>query len=80
MEAPEEMPALFEALARRVAWAREKHPVFATGSRQAIAVIEAEMAELKWARMLESRQRQIDEALDVMATCARFILGEFKAQ
>lgn len=70
------LPEVLAALEKRLGEAREKHPRFATGSRQAINVIGGEMEELVRAQRLESRDRQVDEALDVMATCARFILGE----
>ena len=67
---------LFGGLANRILEAREKHPAFAKNQKEAKGVIMAEVAELCLAIDQESRERQINEALDVMATCARFILGE----
>ena len=68
--------SLFGGLANRILEAREKHPAFAKNQEEAKGVIMAEVSELCLAIDQESRERQIDEALDVMATCARFILGE----
>ena len=69
----------FSALSLRLGEARQKHPTFARGPFEAGEVINAEMQELLQAIGCESRQRQIDEALDVMATCMRFILGEHRS-
>lgn len=67
---------VLEAIVQRVAWAREKHPVFAEGAFHALGIIKDEFEELEHAVEHESRERQVDEALDVIATCVRFILGE----
>lgn len=64
------------AIAERLAHAREKHPVFAEGAFHALGIIKDEFDELEHAVEHESRQRQVDEALDVIATCIRFVLGE----
>ena len=64
------------ALSLRLGEARAKHPTFAKDAFEAYRVIADEVLELRHAIGGESRQRQIDEALDVMATCMRFILGE----
>ena len=66
----------FSNLMLRLGHARAKHPVFARNVYEAGEVIEAEMQELRQAIGCESRQRQIDEALDVAATCMRFVMGE----
>ena len=60
----------------RLGEAKQKHPVFARDKYEAFEVIEDEGRELRQAIACESRQRQIDEALDVAATCFRFITGE----
>lgn len=68
-----------QALSRlmlRLGHARAKHPTFARNVYEAGEVIDAEMQELKQAIGCESRQRQIDEALDVAATAMRFVMGE----
>lgn len=66
----------FSALSMRLGEAREKHPDYARDAYEACDVIEDELQELKKAALCESRQRQIDEALDVATTAMRFILGE----
>ena len=63
-------------LCRRIGEARVKHPTFARNEFEAGEVIESEFRELLQAIVCESRQRQIDEALDVAATAMRFVLGE----
>ena len=63
-------------LCRRIGEARLKHPEFAKGSHAAFAVIEDEFRELRHAVGHESLERQVDEALDVAATCMRFVMGE----
>lgn len=67
---------LFFCLAWRLDNARKKHRVFAQGKEEALEVIREEFLEFEQAIKMESGQRQVGEALDVMATCARFILGE----
>ena len=61
---------------KRVYTARRKHPVFAASTDQAWSVIHAEIMELALALADESWERQVDEALDVIATCIRFIAQE----
>jgi hypothetical protein len=68
----------FSALSLRLGEAREKHPTFARDMFEAYEVIADEVLELRHAIGGETRQRQIDEALDVAATCIRFILGEHR--
>ena len=60
----------------RIDHAQKKHPGFAKDAFDALNVIEGEMQELRQAVHGESRKRQVDEALDVAATCIRFIVGE----
>lgn len=67
---------VMQAIARRVDEARQKHPLFAEGTYNALGVIEAEFRELEWAVEHESNDRQRDEALDVIATCFRFLCRE----
>lgn len=64
------------ALEVRLDEAREKHPIFAKGKEGALYVIGDEFRELRVAVDHESRERQISEALDVAATCLRFVMGE----
>lgn len=71
---------LFQNIAARVEHAREKHPVFAEGSFHALGVIESEFHELEYSIEHESEDRQRDEALDVIATCFRFLCGEHKQE
>lgn len=71
--------AIMEAIALRLNHARTKHAVFAEGSPQALGVIQAEMDELTHAVEHETEARQLDEALDVVATCVRFANGEHDA-
>ena len=66
----------FSALSKRLGEARQKHPDFARGKYDAYCVIADEVLELRHAVGHESRQRQIDEALDVAATAMRFVMGE----
>lgn len=72
--------AILAAIVQRVAEAREKHPVFAEGAYNALGVIEGEFNEFQTAVFHESEERQQDEALDVMATCYRFLKGEHKGR
>ena len=70
---------LCTAILERIEHARAKHPDWAgMGATAAFAIILGEVAELKEAISGESEERQKDEALDVIATCCRFILGEHK--
>ena len=56
--------------------AREKHPRFAEGKYEALGVISQEVEEFTAAVERESDKRSIEEALDVMVTCARYLAGE----
>lgn len=68
---------LLDAVAERMDHARKKHPVFAEGRFQALGVIHAEYREMEHAVTRdEGKGRERDEALDVVATCLRFWLGE----
>lgn len=67
---------LLRRISQRVHHARKKHPVFAEGSFHALGVIEAEFHELEYAIEHESEDRQMDEDLDVIATCIRFLCRE----
>ena len=70
---------LCTAILERIEHARVKHPDWAgMGATAAFAIILGEVAELKEAISGESEERQKDEALDVIATCCRFIMGEHK--
>ena len=71
---------LFGTIAGRVEEARLKHPVFAEGAYHALGVIESEFHELEYAVEHESEERQKDEALDVIATCIRFLCDEHKQE
>lgn len=66
----------FIRLMQRLGHARNKHPGFAVGAYAGFAVIVDEVLELRYAVGHESRERQIDEALDVAATAMRFVMGE----
>ena len=66
-------------LCRRIGEARQKHPQFARDQYEAYSVIYLETCELRDAvGNREPRERQIDEALDVAATCMRFVMGEYE--
>ena len=65
-----------QAVSRRLDHARTKHPVFADNKEGAFDVIMDEVDELYEAIQNEAWERQVDEALDVIATCVRFIEGE----
>ncbi|WP_418217726.1 hypothetical protein [Bilophila wadsworthia] len=68
--------AMIAALARRMAEARQKHPVFAEGKYHALGVIGAEYEELVRAVERETPERVRDEALDVAVTALRLWAGE----
>ena len=70
--------AIIAALARRMAEARKKHPVFAEGKYHALGVIGGEYRELVHAVEHETPERIRDEALDVAVTALRLWLGEHK--
>lgn len=72
--------ALLTVICVRLEQARKKHPVFAEGSFHALGVIESEFHELEYAVEHESEARQKDEALDVIATCIRFLCDEHKQE
>ena len=73
----DDLMTAFAQLALRIKYAREAHPDWQDkGKGWALGVIQAEMDELCIAVAHESRQRQIDEALDVAATAMRFVMGE----
>ena len=63
----------------RLRHARGKHPVFATCSVDAKNVVLAEVAEWVDAWM-ESKQRQDDEAYDVIATLIRDMRQEYEGK
>lgn len=66
-----------QEIAMRVGEAREKHPDWAgAGPYYALGAIGAEYQEFQYAVEKESPERQHDEALDVVATCVRFLGGE----
>ena len=65
-----------QAVSRRLDHARTQHPVFADNKEGAFDVIMDEVDELYEAIQNEPWGRQVDEALDVIATCVRFIEGE----
>lgn len=67
-------------IVKRVNEAKSKHPMFAVGRYQALDVIEEELKEFSHAVFHESEERQRDEALDVIATCFRFLCGEHKQE
>lgn len=70
---------LVNAIAERLRHARRSHawPDEANGKYQALGVIHAEYRELEQAvEHGEGREREKDEALDVITTAARFWLGE----
>ena len=67
---------LIEDIARRMAEARQKHPVFAEGKYHALDVIGAEYEELTRSVERETSERMTDEALDVAVTALRMGAGE----
>lgn len=70
---------LVNAVAERLRHARRSHawPAEADGKFQALGVIHAEYLELEQVvEHGEGREREKDEALDVVATAARFWMGE----
>lgn len=68
---------LFEAVTKRLEYAREKHPEFAGHKIKAIGVIKDELDELEKATLFETEAREFDEALDVIATALRFANREY---
>ena len=75
---PDKGRIMVNQLASRVAHARAKHPVYAASSMQAERVIRDELDEFKEAIAEEPWDRQLDELMDVMATCVRFYNEEWK--
>ena len=67
---------ILNALYERVGHAREEHDWKGTDKTDALQAIVGEVVELVIAVATESRERQVDEALDVIATCFRFCAGE----
>lgn len=65
-------------IANRINEARKKHiwPEEAFGPYQALGVIGSEYEELVQAVEKETQERQLDEALDVIATACRFVNEE----
>ncbi len=63
----------WDAVMVRLLEACAKHPHFAEGRDEARDVIAEEMREFTYAVEHESEARQIDEVLDVIATCLRFL-------
>ena len=70
--------AIMQAIALRLEEARGKHPVYAEGPYHALGVIGSEFRELEKAVEHETESRQMDEALDVVATSVRFLSEEYK--
>lgn len=69
---------IMQAIALRLEEAREKHPLYAEGPYQALGVIHSEFRELEKAVGHETESRQMDEALDVIATTVRFLGEEYR--
>lgn len=63
-------------LASALARARALHPVFALTAREGAGVVVEEAQELYSAAVLETPERQREEATDVVVTGLRFLLGE----
>lgn len=70
--------AIIQAIALRLEHARDKHPLYAEGPYHALGVIGSEFHELEKAVEHETESRQMDEALDVIATLVRFLGEEYK--
>lgn len=64
----------------RLRHARGKHPVFATSREDAKNVVLYEVAEWVDACLFESKQRQDDEAYDVIATLIRDMRKEYEGK
>lgn len=67
-------------LAARLERARTLHPVFAEGAGHGVRNIAAEFHELEFALERETPARQQAEALDVLITALRFVLGEHEVK
>lgn len=70
--------SLFDAVTKRLEYARKKHPEFAGHKIKAVGVIKDELDELEKATLFETEAREFDEALDVIATALRFSGREYK--
>ena len=68
---------IFLKIQDRLVHARKEHPVHMQDEYGCFSAIAGEMGELIRAHRNESREREIEEALDVIATCFRFIKGEW---
>ena len=68
--------AMIAALARRMAEARQKHPVFAEGKYHALGVIGEEYQEVVQAVEKETPDRVYQELLDLITTSIRAANGE----
>lgn len=75
---PGDCKAFYLRLREGMELARQKHPVFAEGKYHALGVIGEEYRELEKAITKEGDIRSVEEAWDVLLTCARFILGEHR--
>lgn len=64
---------LLSDISNRLRAARSRHPVFG-----GVPCITSEIGEFLYASDHESRERAKDEALDIIATCIRFLLDEDK--
>lgn len=68
---------LFEAVTKRLEYAREKHPDFTDDKHNGYNAVKAELEELKEAILYETEEREFDEALDVIVTALRFANREY---
>lgn len=73
-----DMDQILDRVCERVRWAQTKHEHYADGRYEALGVILSEVDELINAVEHESVERQEDEALDVIATCIRFLAREYE--
>ena len=72
---------LLNDIAKRVSFARSKHPVFATDEEQAVDVVGSEWGELRTAvEDCEGPKRVYDESLDVIATAVRVCNREWETE
>ncbi len=69
---------LVKEIVERLAHARKKHPVFAEGMWEGFGVIHAELKEMEKEIDRGNEARALDECLDVVATCIRFLNEEWK--
>ena len=80
MESEQRLRLALLKLEIRLEEACVKHPVFAHGTEEAFRVIEDEFKEFCRAIESETPERQVDEALDVAATCLRFVRGDHRLE